>query len=250
MILAIDIGGTFFRYKFDDIYEKIETKNIDIIKKILELIDKFSPKAVGISFAGQVNDGVILSSPNIKISETDLKKIIKIPFILENDLNCAALAESKFYNEKYLIALYSGTGLGIGIIENGKIIKGYMNLAGEIGHMPYKETPFICKCGKNNCLEFFASGSGIEKWKSLGIDILKDKYIKALLFAIGTINSLFNPKIIVLGGGVIIHNLWIVDELKKNLKKYVPNFDKFELKITKLKDASLNGAEILAKELL
>ncbi len=250
MILAIDIGGTFFRYNYNDIYEKIETKNIDVIEKIKELIKKFSPKAVGISFAGQVYEGKIISSPNINIKETDLKNFINIPFVLENDLNCAAVAESGYFNEEYLIALYSGTGLGAGIIENGKIIKGYMNLAGEIGHIPYKETPFICGCGKNNCLEFFASGSGIDKWKKIGVDIFKDEYMKAILFAIGSLNALFNPKIIVLGGGVITHNLWIVDEIKKDLKNYVPKFDKFELKITKLKDASLLGAKILAKELL
>lgn len=250
MILAIDIGGTYFRYKFETKQGKFETKKIDVIEKIKELINKFNPRAIGISFAGQVNIGVILSSPNINIKETDLRKIIKIPFILENDLNCAAFAESRYFDEKYLVALYSGTGLGAGIIENGKIIRGYMNLAGEIGHIPYKESPFICKCGKNNCLEFFASGSGIEKWKNLGVDILKKEYIDALLFAIGSLNALFNPKIIVLGGGVIMHNLWVIEKIKKNLKNYVPNFDRFELKITKLKDASLIGAEMLAKELL
>ena len=250
MILAVDIGGSFFRYKFNGIYEKFESKNLNIIEKISELIDKFNPQAVGISFAGQVNEGKILSSPNINIKPVDLNKIIKIPFVLENDLNCAALAESRYFDKKYLIALYSGTGLGAGIIENGKIIRGYSNLAGEIGHIPYKKTSFKCSCGKNNCLEFFASGSGIERWKNLGIDILKTEYIKALRFGIGVLSSLFNPEIIVLGGGVIIHNEWVVEKIKKNLKNYVPNFDKFELKITKLKDASLSGAEILAKELL
>ncbi len=250
MILAIDIGGSFFRYQYNNIYEKFDSKNVNIIGKISELIDKFNPKVIGISFAGQVNDGKILSSPNINIKPVDLNKIIKIPFVLENDLNCAAIAESKYFNEKHLIALYSGTGLGVGIIENGKIIRGYSNLAGEIGHIPYKETPFICKCGKNNCLEFFASGRGIERWKNLGIDILRSEYINALRFGIGVLTSLFNPEIIVLGGGVIIHNGWIIKKIKKNLKNYVPNFDKFELKITKLKDASLSGAKILAKELL
>lgn len=235
MILVVDIGGTFFRYKFGDIFEVKETKNIDVINEILNLIKIFKPKKLGISFAGQVFDGKILSSPNIDIKKTDLKKLIKIPFVLENDLNCAAVAESRYYNCNYLVALYSGTGLGAGIIENGKLVRGYMNLAGEIGHIPYKETPFTCGCGKNDCLEFFAS-SKVEKVGSF------EDYKEALSKAVGIVAALFNPQIIILGGGYYLHHRFEID------KKYIPNFDKVEIKITKLKDASLTGAEILAKE--
>ena len=237
MILAVDIGGTFFRYKFNDIYEKLNTKEIDIIKKLTQLIDKFNPKAVGISFAGQVNGGVILSAPNINIKTTDLKKIINIPFVLENDMNCAVVAEREYFKSDNIIALYSGTGLGAGIIDNGKLIRGYKNLAGEIGHIPYKETPFICGCGKNDCLEFFAS-SKIEKIGTF------NEYKEALSKAVGILAALFNPEIIVLGGGYYLHHKFEID------KKYIPNFDKVKIKITSLNDAPLMGAEILAKELL
>ncbi|GAX87458.1 glucokinase [Lebetimonas natsushimae] len=235
MILAIDIGGTFFRYKFGDVFEIKKTKNIDIIDEILKLIKTFKPERLGISFAGQVFDGKILSSPNIKVKEIDLKKLIKIPFILENDLNCAAVAESRYYNCDFLVALYSGTGLGAGIVENGKLLRGYMNLAGEIGHIPYKETPFVCGCGKNDCLEFFAS-SKVEK-----VGTFED-YKEALSKAVGTVAALFNPQIIVLGGGYYLHHRFEIDQ------KYIPNFDKLKIKVTKLKDASLSGAEILVKE--
>jgi predicted NBD/HSP70 family sugar kinase len=235
MILAIDIGGTFFRYKFGDIFEVKETKNIDVIDEILNLIKTFKPKKLGISFAGQVYNGKILSSPNINIKPIDFKKYIKIPFILENDLNCAAVAESRYYNCDFLVALYSGTGLGVGIVEDGKLIRGYMNLAGEIGHIPYKKTPFICGCGKDDCLEFFAS-SKIEK-----VGSFKD-YKEALSKAVGIVAALFNPQIIVIGGGYYLHHKFEID------KRYIPNFDKVKIKVTKLKDASLSGAEILAKE--
>jgi len=236
MILAIDIGGTFFRYKFGEIFEVKNTKEIDVLKEILGLIEKYNPSKLGISFAGQVNKGKILSSPNINIKSIDLNKYIKIPFILENDLNCAAVAESRYFDSKFLVALYSGTGLGAGIIENGRLCRGYMNLAGEIGHIPYKKTNFICGCGKNDCLEFYAS-SKIEK-----INGSFEEYKEALNKAVGIVASLFNPEIIVLGGGYYLHHKFKID------KKYIPNFDKVEIKTTKLKDASLIGAEILAKE--
>jgi len=237
MILAVDIGGTFFRYKFNDVYEKLNTKEIDIIEKLTQLINKFNPKAVGISFAGQVNEGVILSAPNINIKTTDLKKIINIPFVLENDMNCAVAAEREYFKSDNIIAIYSGTGLGAGIIDNGKLIRGYKNLAGEIGHIPYRETPFICGCGKNDCLEFFAS-SKIEKIATF------NEYKEALSKAVGILAALFNPEIIVLGGGYYLHHKFKID------KKYIPNFDKVKIKITSLNDAPLMGAQILAKELL
>ncbi|WP_024790128.1 ROK family protein [Lebetimonas sp. JH292] len=236
MILAIDIGGTFFRYKFGEIFEVKNTKEIDVLKEILNLIEKYKPSKLGISFAGQVDNGKILSSPNIDIKSIDLKEYIKIPFILENDLNCAAVAESRYWKSKFLVALYSGTGLGAGIIENGKLVRGYMNLAGEIGHIPYKKTDLLCGCGKNDCLEFYAS-SKIEK---IGGSI--EEYKEALNKAVGIVASLFNPEIIVLGGGYYLHHKFEID------KKYIPNFDKVEIKTTKLKDASLIGAEFLAKE--
>ncbi|WP_024791477.1 ROK family protein [Lebetimonas sp. JS032] len=236
MILAIDIGGTFFRYKFGEIFEVKNTKEIDVLKEILNLIEKYKPLKLGISFAGQVNNGKILSAPNINIKNIDLKKQIKIPFILENDLNCAAVAESKYWKNKFLVVLYSGTGLGAGIIENGKLVRGYMNLAGEVGHIPYKKTKFICGCGKNDCLEFYAS-SKIEK-----IGGSFEEYKEAINKAVGTMASLFNPEMIILGGGYYLHHKFEID------KKYIPNFDKVEIKTTKIKDASLIGAEILAKE--
>ena len=254
-MIAIDIGGTFVRYKVNQTTFKVLTKEIELISFLEALIIKYKPIKIAISFAGQVNDNKILSSPNTNFINIDLKKIEKkynITIILENDLNCAVIAESCYFDEKNIVALYSGTGLGAGIIDNAKLIRGYTNLAGEIGHIPYKNTPFKCKCGKNNCLELFCSGSGIDKWSEfykkdgLNDNIIKNLYIEALYNAIGIIVVLFNPKILVLGGGVIQNNKKLFNFSK--LDKFIANFDKVDIKFTNLENASLKGAEILLKD--
>jgi len=255
-LIAIDIGGTYTRYKIGGEVFVLKTKEINLLKFLENLIKKYSPKKIAISFAGQVKDNVIYSSPNTKFEKIDLKILEEkyyVKIILENDLNCAALAESRHFKAKNLVALYSGTGLGAGIIDNSKIVKG-RGFAGEIGHIPYKPTPFKCKCGKNNCLELIASGSGIEKMaeiygcKGLECPKVKEEYIKGLMHAVGICFSLFDPEILVLGGGVIVNNTWILNEIKNKKNQYIPNFNTGKIEITNLKDASLTGAELLLKE--
>ena len=253
MNLAVDIGGTYLRYDIKGV-KKIEIKNINIEEFLKDLIKKYNIKKIAISFAGQVYNGKILSSPN---AQKFNPKNLGIPYILENDLNCAALAESRYFNKKYLVAVYSGTGIGSGIIENGKIIRGYKNLAGEIGHIPYKKAPFKCGCGKDNCLELFASGSGIKKWaKKLNCqeDLkttckkIRENYEKALIFGVAVALTLFNPEMLVLGGGVIKNNPYLVETVKENIKNYAPSFAVSKIVLSEIEDASLEGAKLLLKD--
>ncbi|WP_457565028.1 ROK family protein [Caminibacter sp.] len=253
-MLAVDIGGTYLRYKIEGEVKKLKIEEIDLDKFFEEMI-KRGVKKIAISFAGQVYNNEILSSPNVK-ARFDVKKLQKkADVIIENDLNCAVIAESEFFKEKNIAALYSGTGLGSGIIDK-KLIRGYRNLAGEIGHIPYKETPFVCGCGKNNCIELFASGKGIKLWSEYfgcesnfkkTCEVVRGNYLRALCVASANIMVLFNPKILVLGGGVIVNNPEIKDYVKENIHKFAPKFSICEIELTRLKNASLKGAEILLR---
>ena len=143
--LAIDIGGSWLRYELTGTKEfcgKISSRKMGLKAFIEETIQNFGDiDAVAISYAGQVHNGVILAAPNIKVDEPDLatgaEAAYGIPLILENDLNCAALAEAVYWESSHLIALYSGTGLGSGMVENGEIVHGFHSLAGEIGHVSH-----------------------------------------------------------------------------------------------------------------
>ena len=259
-MLAIDMGGTYIRYKSNkrygtnNKYGSVKTKNVNINQFLKELVNMYSPSKVAIAFAGQVCDNKILSSPNINVKEISLD----VPYVLENDLNAAALAESRYFSCKHLVALYSGTGLGCGAIENGKIVRGFKNLACEIGHVPYKKAPFVCGCGKDNCLELYASGSGIEKWAKYSgcsnklektCQKMRDAYLEAITYAAALLVTIFNPQILVLGGGVVKNNEFVVEHVKRHIDSVVPSFSRCKILKSELEDASLKGAEILLKEM-
>ncbi len=275
MILGIDIGGSYLRYELRknnilvtrNVLKSVQTGLYAFLKGILD--EHHTITTVFISYAGQVNNGVILSAPNIAIDEHNIKASIEekysVELFIENDLNCAVLAESALYKSNDICAISVGTGLGLGVISSTTLIKGFENIATELGHIPYKESPFTCNCGKKNCIELFCSGSGLMKWKkeygldeSLTLKELKnsynkdakriyDEFFKALFHAFGTIITLFNPQILVLGGGIILNNKYILQEVKKNIKNYALPLALKNIKIvhTQLKNASLEGAFLL-----
>ncbi len=272
MNLYIDFGGTNFRYCLDD--EEIYTqssKEIDLKSFLDNFLPKHEIEFIGISYAGQVADGVILSAPNINMENFQVKKYIEdkynIPLEIDNDLNCAALAEYEMVNSNMLAVLYIGTGFGASFVENGNIIKGAYNLSGEIGHIPFKPTPFQCGCGRRDCLELSISGSGIEKWgKHFGLSLPKyslenleaikredatfiyNNFYKGLAFGFHTILNIFDPDTIIVGGNVTksSHDK-ILSFLKKEQTKasFHRSRKKVDIKISSLKEGSLKGSKLL-----
>ena len=273
MRLAIDIGGTWLRYETvgeEELCGKIPSQENDLVD-FLETTLRKHPEidAVAISFAGQVHDGTILSAPNLRVREPDLRDYIEsrypVRLLLENDLNCAALAEALYWDSPYLCALYSGSGLGAGLVDEGRLVHGFRSLAGEIGHLPYREAPFACGCGKRNCLELYASGSGMAKWMhhfgcdgSVDLAAMRDSddphcrqiaegYLDALLHAAADLVTLCNPRHLILGGGVIAHNPWILAPLKERLSDYAlaASLEGLTIELSRLEEASLEGAKLL-----
>jgi len=260
MILYVDMGGTYLRYEIDNkIYIEKESNIIMLIKKLTK---KYPVKQVNISFAGHTKNNIIYLAPNINIKNLNLKEYFpNIKFLIENDLNCAVLAESKYFNEKNIVAFYIGTGAGSGAVIDGNLIKGIENSALEIGHIPFRKAPFLCGCGKDNCIENFCSGIALQKWaKYLKENFktfaeapkeVKDNFLEALMFASATLITLFNPKILVLGGGVIENNQFLVKYIQENIKNYAfnPNLKELIITKTKLKDAPLQGCKLLKGKL-
>lgn len=271
--LAIDVGGTWLRYELIGEVErcgKLSSKEVDLWDFISSMLKKEeSIDGVAVSYAGQVHEGVIISAPNIEVKEREIESLAEtlygVPLKIENDLNCAALAESVYWSKKELVALYSGTGLGAGIVSDSKIVHGFRSLAGEVGHIPYKETPFKCGCGKSNCLELFASGSGLKKWADLvgcgdepSLEALKnsdrieckeiaERFEEALTHAVAVVVTLLNPKMVVLGGSVAERNPYLLDVVRENIEKYAlkASCRELEIEMSRLENASLEGAKFL-----
>ncbi|AEA33924.1 ROK family protein [Hippea maritima] len=272
--LAVDIGGSYIRYiaviEEDEFRGKAITKNIDIVSFLSVLIERYGIEKMVVSLAGQVFDGFIIASPNVDITNSFdfsgyFRSKYNIEVMLENDLNCAAVAEAGYFDAENIAVVYSGSGIGAGVVDNGKIIRGFRNLALELGHIPYKKAPFRCGCGKNNCLELFASSSGIKKWLKLkGADEgftlneisldpelkwIADQYKEALVFGVSVVITLFNPEVVVLGGGIIKSNEWLLNYVKQKLPEFALNvsLEGVNIEISQLEDGSLEGARILAE---
>ncbi|MFA6136585.1 MAG: ROK family protein [Sulfurimonas sp.] len=277
MKLFIDIGGTHLRSELQTpggmISDSVSSQEHDLISFIEKKLEVYPfITFIGISYAGQIYRGEILSAPNIALKESKIKEYFESRYDLrleiDNDLNCAAMAEADYFKSESLLALYVGTGIGSAFIDSGRLVRGSRNMAFEIGHIPYKQTPLTCGCGKTNCLELYASASGLQKWMehlkmpTLSFAELENSEDKqkngialdlkeALLFATATLITLTNPKIVVFGGGVIAHNPQIVEYLKENLEgqAFSGSLRGLNLYISSLENGAMKGAKLLEENI-
>ena len=268
MILYCDWGGTYFRYTTGEEVFVIESKTFDLF----DFLDYFTKSQrlsqINISFAGQVKEGIILSSPNVALKNFMIKEKVEqkynITLLIENDLKCAALAEANGRKVENIALIYAGTGLG-GAFFEWKLLRGADNFAGEIGHVPYQEAPYLCGCGNSNCLELFCSGSGInkrvmvenlnpaltlgERYHSPNPDekAVADDFISGLIYGGCTVLPLFNPRFLILGGGILDNEPWLFELVKKEIlnKAFPPAARNVTIEKPLYKNSSLEGTKLL-----
>lgn len=278
MKLYMDVGATTIRcelHSYDTIiHESFVSRDHELYALLISLLKRYPDILfIGIAYAGFIHHGRIISAPNMEVKINDIKQKIEQEFDvrveIENDVNCAVLAEAHDQDSSDIVALYVGTGLGCGVVSDGRLLHGHASLAAEIGHIPYKSTPFHCGCGKDNCVELYASGSGMQKWKQYhdikgqpdllqlrqsDNDIERDiarRFEEALLSAAGTVLTLFNPEKLVLGGGIVSANPYLLEMLREQIQAYaLPEAAKrVSIVQTRLKDAPLEGAKYLEERL-
>jgi glucokinase len=126
--------------------------------------------AVGVGAAGLVDrSGVLTYGPNLPgITELDVPAVlgprVRVPVVVENDATCAAWAEARIgaaAGAQHAALVTLGTGIGGGLIVDGRRLRGAYGLAGEPGHMCVDPKGPACPCGRRGCWERFASGSGL-----------------------------------------------------------------------------------------
>jgi glucokinase len=155
--------------EFDDFVEAVWQEILAVQSSIKTKIDI---KGIGIGAPnGNFYNGTIEFAPNlnwkgiIPVAKA-FKKLSKLPVVLTNDANAAAMGEMMYGGAKRMkdfIVITLGTGLGSGIVVNGNVLYGHDGFAGEIGHVIVTPNGRKCGCGRRGCLETYASATGIKR---------------------------------------------------------------------------------------
>jgi glucokinase len=144
---------------------------VEAIEQALEAngLDKFQVAAAGAGVPGQIESGNVSLAVNLNLENYPLAQALSaqlgFPFFLENDVRIAALGAFDHYshleNLSNLAFLSIGTGIGAGLVLDGRVYRGSNGLAGEIGHTIFDPDGPQCKCGMRGCLEALAAGPAL-----------------------------------------------------------------------------------------
>ena len=296
MLLGIDLGGTKIEgivleskeKPIEVIRHRVETEEkkgylqvVDNIKSLVEYIEnkinhKFDKLGIGTPGTLDPATGLLKNSNSQCLNgmplKKDLSKTLDKTILIQNDANCFALAETllgsvndQYPHAKNVFGIIIGTGVGGGVIINGKTVYGSQGIGGEWGHTIVTDNGNECYCGKRGCVETVISGRALQTYyKNISGRKLKfeeiyatkdnDKYAKETFerlityFGKGLSNvvNIIDPEVIVLGGGLSnINELYT--EGYNELKKYVfnPTFSTPILKPKLGDSAGVYGAALL-----
>ncbi|MCQ2437583.1 MAG: ROK family protein [Clostridia bacterium] len=221
--------------------------------------------------------------------EQELHKYIDCPVFIDNDATVAGLAESVAgvsKGTKNSVFITLGTGVGGGIILNGKVFAGSHGVASEIGHIMFRAGGEPCTCGNRGCWERYASATAIIREgrkfaeqhpncgiaKAVGFELNKieartvidlakagdpdavkifDNYVDDLAMGLTTLINVYDPEVIVIGGGVSNTGDFLLNKLRAAYKKFVfcKNMPYATIELATLgNDAGIIGAAMLGKE--
>ncbi|MBN2330657.1 MAG: ROK family protein [Candidatus Aenigmarchaeota archaeon] len=220
---------------------------IDNVFKCLDMLCRGrkppKPGCIGAAVPGAIKDGVVMKSPNLPfLDSVDFRSMLSRRYgtkvLVDNDVNCMAFGEHVRRKQKNLVAITLGTGIGSGIVIDGRVYRG-RSFAGEIGHMTIEFDGTKCSCGNIGCFEEYASARSVRRlsWKHLGngmephdaFRLAKDGNAKAMLVweeygkvlgvAMTNIALILDPDIIVLGGGISKAYEFFRDSMEAEMKK-------------------------------
>ena len=242
--IGIDLGGTKIEgILTNENYKTITRKRIptnqeegynSILESIKNLVLELSQESndkvsVGVCTPGALSlDSGLIKNSNTqcligKDLQNDLKNILDYDVSIENDANCFALAEAKLgagKNSNLVFGVIMGTGVGGGIIIDGKIHRGRTNIAGEWGHHCLHPGGNSCYCGNKGCVETYISGPALEKrWLELSgqtqplseiiqnsddphFETWKKSFLDNFALSLSNVIDILDPDAIVLGGGL------------------------------------------------
>ena len=309
-LIGVDLGGTTIKFAIltqdGEVQQKwsIKTNILDegshIVPDIIESINhhlglyEMKPEqfiGIGMGTPGTVDveKGTVIGAYNLNWKtlqnvKEEVEKGTGIAFALDNDANVAALGEQwkgAGENAADVAFITLGTGVGGGIIADGKLLHG-MGAAGEVGHINVEPGGYLCTCGNRGCLETYASATGVVRvardmaeefagksalkdavdngddvTSKMVFDLAKEDDVLAVkvvdrvccYLACANISSILHPEYIVIGGGVSAAGSFLLEQVAKYFKQYAfPTIrNTTKIKLARLgNDAGVIGAASLA----
>lgn len=273
MYYGFDMGGTKIEMGvFDSSLNRLWTKRIatpknDYLALLQIFTDLVTEADQHFSCKGQIGIGVpgliehekgIIYATNVPCAKEkplveDLQHRLQRPVLVENDANCFALSEAmdvEFQQYPSVLGMILGTGLGGGLVINGKIFSGYNSTTGEIGHLRLTvdllkivgfDIPLLkCGCGQYGCVENYLSGRGFEWLYQYYYDVSLsarqiienyyegnenavehvDRFLRLMSAYLGNILTIIDPHLLVIGGGLSNFEL-LYSELAKQIPAYL-----------------------------
>lgn len=274
--LGIDIGGTKVKLGVVDSEKRItvydtsvrtrvtagETAIVeDIIAAAKKIMEEYPIERVGIGSAGRIDreNGIVITAGNLPFRNLPLAKLVSdalgVPAMLDNDGNCAVIGEylaGVARGKKDVVMITVGTGIGGGVICNGKLLVGKNGRAGELGHTViniYDPTP--CACGLHGCFEQYCSTKALTADTAEAVVMnplsitaavaeerdgvdgqtafiaaergcpvaqhLLDKYFENFSLALNSLVKIFMPEIVIIAGGITNEGEGFLSRLRPHL---------------------------------
>lgn len=311
--IGVDLGGTNIAAGIVDLDSRQIVKKASIktnaprpceaiSKDIVELCESLCSstniplkdmKWIGVATPGIVKNGVVASASNLGWKNAELVNIIKglsgINAFATNDANAAAYAEALWgagKDRNSLIAITLGTGVGGGIVTNGKIWEGINGFAAEIGHVIIDVEGRACSCGKRGCLEAYCSATALVRetkrymklypdslmWKICDGDINRvngvtpfkasysgdfaasvvvDDFTKYLAIGVSNVINIFQPDVVCIGGGISAEGDKLMKPLREKLERISFGIENSRTRVEAAKfmnDAGIIGGALLGMQ--
>ena len=242
MVLGVDVGGTKVAVaavegvraahaaehptmltSADALLDGVEHVVREVIREAGE------PDAIGVGVPSQIDfaTGTVVTSVNIPLTGVSLRDELahrfSLPVVVDNDANCAALAEAHILGERQLVMLTLGTGVGGGVVVDGRTFRGAHGLGAELGHMTVNPDGPPCpgNCPNHGCLEAYCSGQALERDAT---ELVRDRPDSTLADRLGPEGTVAGPDLVAAAEDGDPDALFLMDNFGRMLGMGIANY--------------------------